>query len=145
MSSESRIALITGASSGIGRTSSIALARKGWRIVLSGRRKEELELSAKMCEEAAKEAGFKYDLKDDTLVVAGDVSKEENVEELFAAIEKKFGRLDMLFNVSEVLCYWDDCLKRETLVRSDSHLSLLTLRLSFRLVECWYLRQIHPP
>jgi NAD(P)-dependent dehydrogenase (short-subunit alcohol dehydrogenase family) len=92
-----RIAVITGASSGIGRASAVALARTGqWSIVLSGRRQAELEKTAELCKEAC---GEKADDKL-TLIVAGDVSSEDNVKQLFERTKEVYGRADMLFNVS---------------------------------------------
>lgn len=87
---QKRVACITGASSGIGRTSAIALAKTGqWRIVLSGRREQELEKTAQMCRDAAGSTDGDEDL---TLIVAGDVSEESNVESLFDAIKKTYGK-----------------------------------------------------
>jgi NAD(P)-dependent dehydrogenase (short-subunit alcohol dehydrogenase family) len=87
---QKRVACITGASSGIGRTSAVALAKTGqWRIVLSGRREQELEKTAQMCRDAA---GPTNDNEDLTLIVAGDVSEESNVESLFDAIRKTYGK-----------------------------------------------------
>lgn len=87
---QKRVACITGASSGIGRTSAIALAKTGqWRIVLSGRREQELEKTAQMCRDAAGSTNGDEDL---TLIVAGDVSEESNVESLFDAIKKTYGK-----------------------------------------------------
>lgn len=84
------VACITGASSGIGRTSAVALAKTGqWRIVLSGRREQELEKTAQMCRDAAGADNGDDDL---TLIVAGDVSEESNVESLFDAIKKTYGK-----------------------------------------------------
>jgi NAD(P)-dependent dehydrogenase (short-subunit alcohol dehydrogenase family) len=87
--SQPRVALITGASSGIGRVTAIALSKSGWNVVLSGRREAELEETAKQCAQDVK-----------TLCVSGDVSVEENVKALFDKTKEVFGRLDMLFNVS---------------------------------------------
>ncbi|KAJ9120850.1 hypothetical protein QFC22_002784 [Naganishia vaughanmartiniae] len=94
------IALVTGASSGIGRTSSVALIKAGWRVVLSGRRKEELEATAEMGRKALREDGKEDEAKDDQLVLVavGDVSQESNVKEMFEQIQKVYGRLDLLFN-----------------------------------------------
>ena len=94
-SGSKRIALITGASSGIGRTSAIALARTNqWKICLSGRREEELEKTAKLCREAADEAQGGQDQQEEdlTLIVAGDVSKEDNVERLFSRVKEVYGK-----------------------------------------------------
>jgi NAD(P)-dependent dehydrogenase (short-subunit alcohol dehydrogenase family) len=94
-SGSKRIAVITGASSGIGRTSAIALARTNqWKICLSGRREEELEKTSKLCREARDEAqGGQGQQGDDlTLIVAGDVSKEDNVERLFSRVKEVYGK-----------------------------------------------------
>ena len=85
MSSSKKIAIVTGASSGIGRSCAIALVKDGWSVVLSGRRKEELEQTAKL-------AGG------DTLVVQSDVTKVEDVDRLFETAKSHYGRLDLLFN-----------------------------------------------
>ena len=80
-----KIALITGAGSGIGRAAAVALSAAGYTIALTGRRKSELEQTA------AKASG-------ERLVYPADISKPEEVHELFAVIKEKFGRLDVLFN-----------------------------------------------
>jgi NAD(P)-dependent dehydrogenase (short-subunit alcohol dehydrogenase family) len=80
-----RIALVTGASSGIGRASAVALAEEGFTVVLAGRRRE-------MLAEAAAEAGA------GALAVPCDVTAAASVDELFREIEERFGRLDVLFN-----------------------------------------------
>ncbi|GAA5915658.1 hypothetical protein JCM6882_002376 [Rhodosporidiobolus microsporus] len=85
-----RIACVTGASSGIGRASAIALASAGWTVVISGRRAGELDETVRLAQEAHPEAQLHP--------VAGDLSKPQDVDKLFAAIKEKFGRLDLLFN-----------------------------------------------
>ncbi len=80
-----KIALVTGAGSGIGRAVSVALAHDGWTVVLAGRRREPLE-------EAAAEAGG------GAIAVPCDVCDPGSVEELFATIRAQYGRLDLLFN-----------------------------------------------
>jgi NAD(P)-dependent dehydrogenase (short-subunit alcohol dehydrogenase family) len=80
-----RVALVTGAGSGIGRASAIALAEAGFRVVFAGRRREPLE-------RAAAEAGS------DALALTCDVRDPGSVSCLFAEIEKVYGRLDLLFN-----------------------------------------------
>jgi len=79
---------VTGAGSGIGRASALALQRNGYHVVLAGRRKEELENTASM----AKEGGGRM------LVVPTDVSDANSVKALFAKTVETFGRLDVLFN-----------------------------------------------
>ena len=86
----SRIALVTGAGSGIGRAAAIALARAGFTLVLTGRRREPLE-------PAAAEAG------PDALALTCDVRDPASVSALFAEIEARLGRLDLLFNNAGVV------------------------------------------
>ncbi len=81
----SRVALVTGAGSGIGRASAVALARADFTVVLSGRRRQQLDLAA---EEAGPEA----------VAVECDVRDPASVSALFAEIDTRFGRLDLLFN-----------------------------------------------
>ena len=81
-----RFAVITGAGSGIGRASALALMNDGWSVALAGRRKEMLEETAGM-----KTGGR-------ALVVQTDVTDPAQVDNLFAQIKSNFGRIDMLFN-----------------------------------------------
>ncbi|MGA2713283.1 MAG: SDR family oxidoreductase [Bryobacteraceae bacterium] len=83
-----RIALVTGAGSGIGRAVSLALQAAGYSVVLAGRRAAELERTAA----SAVPNGGKM------LAVPTDVSKQESVRALFARVGDVFGRLDVLFN-----------------------------------------------
>jgi NAD(P)-dependent dehydrogenase (short-subunit alcohol dehydrogenase family) len=87
MSLQRRVAIVTGAGSGIGRASALALLRGGYCVALAGRRLEPLEQTA--AESAAGERA---------LVVSTDVSNPESVRALFAGVKQKFGRLDVLFN-----------------------------------------------
>jgi NAD(P)-dependent dehydrogenase (short-subunit alcohol dehydrogenase family) len=80
-----RVAVVTGAGSGIGRAVSIGLAADGFAVVLAGRRVDALE------ETAASIPG-------ESLVQATDVTDVASVDALFAATEAQFGRLDLLFN-----------------------------------------------
>jgi NAD(P)-dependent dehydrogenase (short-subunit alcohol dehydrogenase family) len=80
-----RVALVTGAGTGIGRATAIALSRDGFTLVLAGRRREPLEETAGL-------------LAGGSLVVPTDVGIPESVDALFAAVREKFGRLDVLFN-----------------------------------------------
>ncbi|MFD7320976.1 SDR family oxidoreductase [Streptomyces sp. NPDC059875] len=86
MSTESRIAVVTGAGSGIGRGVARALAEAGWSVALAGRRREPLEETA-----ASVPAG-------DFLSVPTDVTSPEAVTSLFEAVRDRFGRVDLLFN-----------------------------------------------
>src|SRR5262244_317104 len=85
MASLDKIAIVTGAGSGIGRASAVALSREGWSVVLAGRRKDALEETASQC-------------KARTLVVPTDVGDPASVRALFAKTKETFGRLDLLFN-----------------------------------------------
>jgi NAD(P)-dependent dehydrogenase (short-subunit alcohol dehydrogenase family) len=83
-----KVALVTGAGSGIGRAVSLALQQAGYAVVLAGRRAEELQRTAAM---AVPDGGA-------MLPVSSDVSDPASVKKLFAAAREKFGRLDVLFN-----------------------------------------------
>jgi NAD(P)-dependent dehydrogenase (short-subunit alcohol dehydrogenase family) len=88
MTTSSKIALVTGAGSGIGRAVTLALMQDGWSVVLTGRRKEALE------ETIAKGAAFGVP----ALAVPADLTQPEDVARVFAATKDRFGRLDLLFN-----------------------------------------------
>ncbi len=83
-----KTALVTGAGSGIGRQSSLALLNAGYHVVLTGRRTEALEETLDHAGKMAERA----------LSVQADVSDPESVSSLFAKMKDKFGRLDVLFN-----------------------------------------------
>ena len=83
-----KIALVTGAGSGIGRAVSFALQSAGYSVVLAGRRRDALEKTAA----AAKASGPRM------LPVATDIGKPDSVRALFAKTKEAFGRLDLLFN-----------------------------------------------
>ena len=84
-----KVAIVTGASSGIGRITSIALCEAGWNVVLSARRVDALEETARMCEEAARAQSIQ--VTELTLVVAGDVTKESDVQRLFERSVTTYG------------------------------------------------------
>ena len=86
MSTITKVALVTGAGSGVGRPAALALAREGYAVVLAGRRKEMLEAVALEAKGAR------------TLAVPSDVGDPAAVRELFARAKREFGRLDVLFN-----------------------------------------------
>ncbi|RJP71642.1 MAG: SDR family oxidoreductase [Comamonadaceae bacterium] len=83
-----RVALVTGAGSGIGRAVALGLLKDGFHVVLSGRRPEPLAAVA----DEAKAAG------QHAIAIPADVRDEQSVQALFDAIERRFGRLDVLFN-----------------------------------------------
>jgi NAD(P)-dependent dehydrogenase (short-subunit alcohol dehydrogenase family) len=80
-----KVALVTGAGSGIGRAAAVALAAHGYRVVLTGRRQEPLDETARM-------AGK------DCLAIRADVADARSVATLFARLREACGRLDLLFN-----------------------------------------------
>ena len=88
MAASAKVALVTGAGTGVGRAVSIALAKAGYNIVLAGRRKEMLD----------KVAGEVNGVGAQALAVPTDVSKRESILALFANVKSSFGRLDVLFN-----------------------------------------------
>lgn len=88
-SSEKRVALVTGASTGIGREEAIALAKAGYNVAINyARSAGEAEKTAAACAEAGA----------DTLLIQADVADEADVEKMIGAVEEKFGRLDVLCN-----------------------------------------------
>jgi NAD(P)-dependent dehydrogenase (short-subunit alcohol dehydrogenase family) len=88
MSSHLKVALVTGAGSGIGRATALALLNEGYAVVLAGRRREELEQTAAAAGTAGAQA----------LTVPADVSDPASVSALFETTRERFGRLDLLFN-----------------------------------------------
>ena len=85
MSSVNKIAVVTGAGSGIGRQVALALLQDGYAVALAGRRKDALEATA-------------AESKGRSLVLPTDVSDPAAVRALFAKTKETFGRLDLLFN-----------------------------------------------
>ena len=88
MKAHDKIALVTGAGSGIGRATALALLREGYAVVLAGRRLEALERTVADAGADGQRA----------LAVATDLSDEAAVHALFARTKDVFGRLDLLFN-----------------------------------------------
>jgi NAD(P)-dependent dehydrogenase (short-subunit alcohol dehydrogenase family) len=88
MNDNGKVALVTGAGSGIGRAASLALHSAGYSVVLAGRRAAELERTAG----SAKPSDARM------LAVPADISQPDSVRELFATTKETFGRLDVLFN-----------------------------------------------
>jgi NAD(P)-dependent dehydrogenase (short-subunit alcohol dehydrogenase family) len=88
MSSAGKIAMVTGAGSGIGKAVALAFLQNGYRVVLAGRRKEMLEKAVAEAGPAAARA----------LAVPTDVTDPQSIRTLFARTKEAFGRLDVLFN-----------------------------------------------
>ena len=82
-----KVALVTGAGTGIGKAAALALAKEGYSVVFAGRRAELLE-------KAVAEAP----VRERALAVPADVGSPESVKALFAKTKERFGRLDVLFN-----------------------------------------------
>jgi NAD(P)-dependent dehydrogenase (short-subunit alcohol dehydrogenase family) len=82
-----RVAIVTGAGTGIGKSAALALLKDGYSVGLVGRRKELLDKTA--ADSAARERA---------LVLPADLTKPENVKALFARVKDSWGRLDVLFN-----------------------------------------------
>src|SRR5437867_2736141 len=87
MAPSGRVAIVTGAGTGIGKAAALALLKEGYRVALAGRRRERLDETA--AESAAGERA---------LVVPTDVTDPAAVKALFARTKEAFGRLDVLFN-----------------------------------------------
>jgi NADP-dependent 3-hydroxy acid dehydrogenase YdfG len=85
MSSSNKVAVVTGAGSGIGKACALALAQAGYAVVLAGRRAEALQRVAEQLAGAS-------------LCVPTDVTQPAQVDALFAATLQRFGRVDLLFN-----------------------------------------------
>lgn len=83
----SRVALVTGAGSGIGRAASLALKTVGYSVVLTGRRTAELERTSEMSDDGPA-----------MRVISADITDSAQTRRLFESIRDKFGRLDVLFN-----------------------------------------------
>ena len=88
MAASAKIALVTGAGTGVGRAVSLALAKAGYSIILAGRRKEPLDAVA----------GEVNGVGSQALAVPTDVSERDSILALFAKVKSSFGRLDVLFN-----------------------------------------------
>ncbi len=88
MTTQNKIALVTGAGAGIGRAVSLALLQNGYRVVLAGRNRDTLQETVEL---AGSDSSY-------GLVIPTDVSDPASVDALFEAIKENFGRLDLLFN-----------------------------------------------
>jgi NAD(P)-dependent dehydrogenase (short-subunit alcohol dehydrogenase family) len=93
---EGKVALITGGTSGIGRDTAILFAKRGAKVVVTGRRKEEGDETAKLARAAGGEAVF----------VQGDVSKASDVQMFVQKTVEKFARLDLAFNNAGIEGKW---------------------------------------
>ncbi|MGD9913132.1 MAG: SDR family oxidoreductase [Rhizobiaceae bacterium] len=83
-----KTAIVTGAGTGIGQAAAVALLQAGWNTVFCGRRKEPLQAAIASAGEVEAKA----------LAIACDISKSNQVDELFESVAEAFGRIDLLFN-----------------------------------------------
>ncbi|HEY0757330.1 MAG TPA: SDR family oxidoreductase [Ktedonobacteraceae bacterium] len=90
MGIQNKVTIITGAGSGIGRATALCFARAGAQVTLFGRTREALT-------DTAREA------RGETLVVVGDVAREEDVQALFTRVHEVYGRVDILINCAGVV------------------------------------------
>jgi NADP-dependent 3-hydroxy acid dehydrogenase YdfG len=88
MSTPTKVALVTGAGSGIGRASAVALLKAGYAVVLTGRRADALDESIKLAGADSARG----------LAVQADIGRPDQVKHLFEQARSRFGRLDVLFN-----------------------------------------------
>jgi NAD(P)-dependent dehydrogenase (short-subunit alcohol dehydrogenase family) len=86
MAAQNKVAIVTGASTGIGQAAGTALVKAGWKVTFAARRAELLDRIVAECG------------ADKALAVVADVTKPDSVNSLFAKTVAKFGRLDLLFN-----------------------------------------------
>ena len=86
--SESKVAIVTGAGSGVGQATVLALLADGWKVALAGRRRDALDATVALASGRAASS----------LVVPTDVSNPDSVRALFDAVVKQWGRVDLLFN-----------------------------------------------
>ena len=82
-----KVAIVTGAGSGIGKAVALALAKEGYAVVLAGRRQDRLEQTAAEAGDGAR-----------SLVVPTDIGDPAAIAALFSKTKERFGRLDLLFN-----------------------------------------------
>jgi NAD(P)-dependent dehydrogenase (short-subunit alcohol dehydrogenase family) len=129
-----RIALVTGAGSGVGRATALALLADGWRVVFSGRRLDALRESIAL-------AGDPFgDIGQRALAAPADVTRADSVEMLFDFIRARFGRLDLLFNnaaVQVAAVPLEDLALAQWRVAVDTHLTgaFLCTQQAFRLMK----------
>lgn len=95
---EGKVALITGGASGIGRESAVLFAREGARVVVVDRDEKAGRQTVRLVKEAGGEALF----------TKADVSQAEDCQRMIKSAEKKFGRLDILFNNAGIMHHADD-------------------------------------
>ncbi len=96
MDLDRKIALVTGAGSGIGQAAALKLAREGATLILLGRSRDELDETAEQIKEIGRE----------TMVCVADISNEGQMQRAFGAIAERFGRLDIVFANAGINGVW---------------------------------------
>ena len=122
-----KVAVVTGAGSGIGRAVAIALGAAGWQMVLTGRRRTPLEETAQQVRQAP-------------LVLPADVTDAHAVEELFSQVRENCGRIDLLFNnagVAAAAVPFEDLSAQQWRAVIDTNLTgaFLCAQAAFRLMQ----------
>ena len=97
-SAADKIAVVTGASSGIGKATAMALFVDGWNVVFAGRRLDRLEQAIDEATEERRRQAREPAAMPRAIAVQTDVTSQESVRNLFARTQTAFGRLDLLFN-----------------------------------------------
>jgi NAD(P)-dependent dehydrogenase (short-subunit alcohol dehydrogenase family) len=129
MSDSNKVAIITGAGSGIGRACAQSLSAAGFALVLAGRRRPNLEETADQLEPDAA-----------SLVIECDVREEAAVDRLFESTMERFGRVDLLFNNAGVFGSrqpWDEVSLEEWRATLDTNVTgtFLCTRAAFRVMQ----------
>src|SRR5262245_46182568 len=96
MSNDNKVAVVTGAGSGIGKAAAVALAADGWKIVFAGRHEDKLKKAIETAATNRKNQSEKSDAW--ALAVPTDVTDPKQVHNLFARAVQQLGRVDLLFN-----------------------------------------------
>ena len=130
MNSNPKVAIVTGAGSGIGKQTALAFLKEGYAVALAGRRKAPLEMTAAESGSAASRA----------LAAPTDVGDPDTVHNLFLQTKETFGRLDVLFNNAGIFgpsVLFEDIPYAEWKAVVDTNLtgSFLCAREAFRIIN----------
>jgi NAD(P)-dependent dehydrogenase (short-subunit alcohol dehydrogenase family) len=98
MEPKEKIAIVTGAGSGIGKAAAVALFADGWHVVFAGRRADRLEQAIAEAAAARESQTRDSECTPRAIAIQTDVTQPQSVRDLFARTHGSFGRLDLLFN-----------------------------------------------